>query len=172
MSDKSEESYNGLVERLLTSKSYGERWAQHWLDLARFAETDGFEHDKLRPDAWKYRDWVIDALNADMPYDEFLRRQIAGDELYPDDKSARIATQFCISGPDMPDINLQEERRHTLLNEITSTVGEVVLGLQIGCARCHDHKYDPISQADFYRLRAIFEPAVHLQKNRSVTSPA
>ena len=168
-SDLSEESYNSLVERLLASKGYGERWAQHWLDLARFAETDGFEHDKVRPDAWKYRDWVINALNADLPYDEFLRRQIAGDELYPDDESARIATRFCLSGPDMPDINLQEERRHTLLNEITSTVGEVVLGLQIGCARCHDHKYDPVSQADFYRLRAIFEPAVHLQKNRSVT---
>ncbi|MDG1893913.1 MAG: DUF1549 and DUF1553 domain-containing protein [Fuerstiella sp.] len=169
VSDDSPDAYDRLIARLLTSKGHGERWAQHWLDLARFAETDGFEHDKLRKDAWMYRDWVIDALNADMPYDEFLRRQIAGDELYPDDDSARIATRFCLSGPDMPDINLQEERRHTLLNELTSTVGEVVLGLQIGCARCHDHKYDPISQADFYRLRAVFEPAVHLQKNRSVT---
>ncbi|MCP4172146.1 MAG: DUF1553 domain-containing protein [Fuerstiella sp.] len=165
----SDDAYDRLVDRLLNSKGYGERWAQHWLDLARFAETDGFEHDKLRPDAWKYRDWVIEALNADMPYDEFLRRQIAGDELYPADESARIATRFCLSGPDMPDINLQEERRHTLLNETTSTVGEVVLGLQIGCARCHDHKYDPISQADFYRLRAIFEPAIHVQKNKSLT---
>ncbi|MEO2017807.1 MAG: DUF1549 and DUF1553 domain-containing protein [Fuerstiella sp.] len=170
LSDQSNDAYDRLVDRLLTSNGYGERWAQHWLDLARFAETDGFEHDKVRPEAWKYRDWVIDALNTDMPYDEFLRRQIAGDELYPDDESARIATQFCLSGPDMPDINLQEERRHTLLNEITSTVGEVVLGLQIGCARCHNHKYDPISQADFYRLRAVFEPAIQLQKNKSVTS--
>ncbi len=170
LSDKSNDAFDKLVERLLASRGYGERWAQHWLDLARFAETDGFEHDKVRPDAWKYRDWVIDALNNDMPYDEFLRRQIAGDELYPDDESARIATRFCLSGPDMPDINLQEERRHTLLNEITSTIGEVVLGLQLGCAGCHDHKYDPISQADFYRLRAVFEPAVHLRKNRSVTN--
>ena len=169
LSDPDDDAYDRLVDRLLTSPSHGERWAQHWLDLARFAETDGFEHDKTRPDAWKFRDWVISALNSDMPYDEFIRQQIAGDEFYPGDKSAATATRFCLSGPDMPDINLTEERRHTLLNEITSTVGEVILGLQIGCAQCHDHKYDPISQADFYRMRAIFEPAVQLQKNKSLT---
>ena len=162
-------AFEDLVDQLLASKGYGERWGQHWLDLARFAETDGFEHDRTRPGAWKYRDWVIQAMNDDMPYHEFLRRQIAGDELYPNDPTAITATRFCLSGPDMPDINLVEERRHTLLNEITSTVGEVVLGLQIGCAQCHDHKYDPVSQADFYRMRAIFEPSVQLQKNRSLS---
>jgi len=97
-------------------------------------------------------------------------RQLAGDEAYPEDESARTATRFCLSGPDMPDINLLSERRHSVLNELTSTVGEVFLGLQMGCAQCHDHKYDPISQADFYRLRAVFAPAVSLQKNRSLTT--
>lgn len=169
VADANGDAYEQLVDRLLASPAHGERWAQHWLDLARFAETDGFEHDKTRPDAWKYRDWVIQALNSDMPYDEFIRQQIAGDELYPDDESALTATRFCLSCPDMPDINLEKERLHTLLNEMTSTVGEVILGLQIGCAQCHDHKYDPLSQADFYRLRAVFEPAVHLEKNKSLS---
>jgi len=169
LSDESPTAYESLIDRLLTSSACGEHAAQHWLDLARFAETDGFEHDNLRSNAWRYRDWVIDALNADMPYDQFIRLQIAGDLIKPESEAAAIATQFCVSGPDMPDINSQDERRHTLLNEMTSTVGEVILGLQIGCAQCHDHKYDPISQADFYRLRAIFEPAISLKKNASVT---
>lgn len=169
VADDSTSAYEKLVTRLLNSPRYGERWTQHWLDLARFAETDGFEHDKIRAEAWKYRDWVIEALNDDMPYDEFVRMQIAGDEISPDDSSAVTATGFCLSGPDMPDINLIEERRHTVLNELASTVGEVFLGLQVGCAQCHDHKYDPISQADFYRLRAVFEPSVKLKKNKSLT---
>jgi len=169
LADKLPDAYARLVDRYLSSPRYGERWAQHWLDLARFAETDGFEHDKLRPTAWKYRDWVIRALNSDMPYDRFVRWQIAGDLLAPENTDAVIATAFCLSGPDMPDINSQEERRHTLLNEMTSTVGAVFLGLQFGCAQCHDHKYDPISQADFYRLRAFFQPAVNVKKNKSVT---
>ena len=151
--DKTPDAFERVVDRLLASPAYGERWAQHWLDLARFAETDGFEHDKVRPEAWKYRDWVIAALNADMPYDEFVTQQIVGDE-------GSLATTFCLAGPDMPDINDQLERRHNLLNEMTAAVGSVLLGLQMGCAQCHDHKYDPISQADFYRLRAVFEPAV------------
>lgn len=163
LADDSPQAYERAVDRLLASPAYGERYAQHWLDLARYAETDGFEHDKLRPQAWKYRDWVIDALNRDMPYDEFIRLQIAGDELKPDEPAAAIATGFCLCGPDMPDINLQNERRHFVLNELTSTVGSALLGLQIGCAQCHDHKYDPLSQADFYRLRAIFEPGVPLK---------
>lgn len=160
--DASPDAYERLVDRLLASPEYGQRWAQHWLDLARFAETDGFEHDKSRPEAWRYRQWVIDALNRDLPYDEFVRLQIAGDLTgLPAD---RIATTFCLAGPDMPDLNEQELRRHDKLNEITSTVGEVLLGLQLQCAQCHDHKYDPISQADFYRLRAVFEPAIPLLK--------
>jgi hypothetical protein len=150
-SDGRPDAYERLVDRLLADPAYGERWAQHWLDLARFAETDGFEHDKVRPRAWKYRDWVVEALNLDLPYDEFVTRQLAGEPL---------ATTFCLAGPDMPDINDQVERRHNLLNELTATVGSSLLGLQMGCAQCHDHKYDPISQADFYRLRAVFVTAV------------
>ncbi len=157
--DDSPEAYEQLVDSLLASPAYGERWAQHWLDLARFAETDGFEHDLVRPNAWRYRDWVIDALNRDMPFDEFLRLQIAGDLLRPGDRQAAIATGFLLCGPDMPDLNLQEERRHVVLNEMTSTLGAVFLAMQFGCAQCHDHKYDPIRQYDFYRLRAFFEPS-------------
>ena len=164
----SQQGFQEFVRQLLEQNAYGERWAQHWLDLARFAETDGYEHDKVRADAWKYRDWVIRELNKDLPYDRFIRMQIAGD-LLSDDPADAIATHFCLAGPDMPDINLQDERRHTLLNEMTATVGEVVLGLQFACAQCHDHKYDPISTADFYRLRGVFEPAVVVQKNVSVS---
>ncbi len=166
--DKAPDAYERLVEQLLASPHYAERQAQHWLDLARFAETDGFEHDKLRKHAWKYRDWVIQALARDLPYDDFIRAQLAADELTPQDPDGRIALMFCLAGPDMPDINSQDERRHTLLNEITSTVGSVFMGLQMECAQCHDHKYDPISQADFYRLRAIFEPAVQVKRYVSV----
>ncbi len=155
--DESPDWYERLVDRLLASPSYGERWAQHWLDVARFAETDGFEHDHVRPNAWRFRDWVIDAHNRDVPLNEFIAMQLAGDELRPGDESALIATGFLFCGPDMPDINLQVERRHTFLNDMTGTVGSVFLGLQMGCAACHDHKYDPISQADFYRLRACFD---------------
>jgi hypothetical protein len=166
VADKEPDAFERLVGRLLASPAYGERWAQHWLDLARFAETDGFEHDHVRPDAWKYRDWVIDALNNDLPYGEFVRLQIAGDLVRPGDESAAVATGFVLAGPDMPDINLDEERRHMVLNDITATVGAVFLGLQIGCAECHDHKYDPLSQADFYRLRAFFEPALNFEKHK------
>jgi hypothetical protein len=157
--DESPDAYERVLDRLLGSPAYGERWAQHWLDLVRFAETDGFEHDLVRPNAWRYRDWVIEALNADMPYDEFVRLQLAGDEIRPDEANAAIATGFLLCGPDMPDINLLEERRHNFLNDMTGTVGSVLLGLQVGCAQCHDHKFDPISQFDFYRLRAFFDPA-------------
>jgi len=158
LADRSPDAYERLVDRLLASPAYGERWAQHWLDLARFAETDGFEFDAVRPNAWRYRDWVIDALNRGMPFDEFLRLQLSGDEL-SDAPEAAIATGFLLCGPDMPDLNLQEERRHVVLNEMTATVGSVFLGMQVGCAQCHDHKYDPITQYDFYRLRAFFESA-------------
>ena len=156
LNDRSPLAYEKLVDRFLDSQAFGERWAQHWLDVARFAETDGFEHDAVRPEAWRYRDWVIQAFNSDMPYDEFIRQQLAGDELYPGNEEAAIATGFLVAGADMPDINLMEERRHTVLNEMTTTTGLSFMGLTMGCAQCHDHKSDPISQADFYRLRALF----------------
>ncbi|MGN6546613.1 MAG: DUF1549 and DUF1553 domain-containing protein, partial [Aureliella sp.] len=166
------DAYERAVDRLLASPAFGEHMAQSWLDLARFAETDGFEHDKVRAEAWRYRDWVIDAFNRSIAYDRFMALQVAGDlignDLIASDGSGEasggdessVATMFCLAGPDMPDINDQEERRHNLLNEMTGTVGAVFLGLQLGCAACHDHKYDPVSQADFYRLRGVLEAGV------------
>ena len=168
LDEQAPDAYERVVDRLLASPAHGEHVGQAWLDLARFAETDGFEHDHVRPNAWKYRDWVIGALNRDLPYDRFLQLQLAGDELAPGDEQARIATGFCLAGPDMPDVNDQLERRHNLLNEMAGAVGSVILGLQVGCAQCHDHKYDPLSQADFFRLRACFEPAISLKKDKSV----
>ncbi len=170
LDDAGSEAYERVVDRLLASPGYGERWGQHWLDLARFAETDGFEFDAVRPNAWRYRDWVIEALNNDLPFDRFVQQQIAGDELWPDDPQAAIATGFLLCGPDMPDINDQDERRHTILNELAGTVGSVFLGLSVGCAQCHDHKIDPISQADFYRLRAFFDRG-DLFKDHPIATP-
>jgi len=161
------ENHQHTVEQLLASPLYGQRQAQLWLDLARFAETDGFEHDLVRKNAWKYRDWVINAFNRNIPYDEFVTLQLAGDEL-PRDQVDSTATMFCLSGPDMPDINSQNLRKHVLLNEVTATVGAVFLGLQIGCAQCHDHKYDPVSQADFYRFRALFQLGIQVKRNTSI----
>jgi hypothetical protein len=159
LSDGSAGAYEKVVDRLLASPQYGVRWAQHWLDLARYADTDGFEFDQARPNAWRYRDWVVAALNRDLPYDQFVRLQLAGDEIAPDDPDAFIATGFNRCYPDMVDLNDQGLRRQNALNDITETTGLVFLGLTIGCARCHDHKFDPIRQADFYRLQAFFTPA-------------
>jgi Protein of unknown function (DUF1553)/Protein of unknown function (DUF1549) len=159
LADQSAGAYERLVDRLLASPQFGERWGQHWLDLARFAETDGYEFDQARPDAWRYRDWVVRALNRDLPYDDFVRMQLAGDELKPGDDAAFIATGFNRCYPDMVDLNDQGLRRQNALNDITETTGLVFLGLTIGCARCHDHKFDPIRQSDFYALEAFFAPA-------------
>lgn len=159
-------SLSALVDKLLASPRYGEHWAQWWLDLARYAETDGFEYDAERNRAWQYRDWVIEALNKDMPFDAFVQQQIAGDLM-----GAETATGFLFSCPDMPDINNQDERRHVLLNDIASMIGSVGLGLTVGCAQCHDHPFDPVSQADFYRLRAFFDNTV-LTKTGKQIGPA
>ncbi len=161
----SHQSYEALVDKLLASPRYGEHWAQWWLDLARYADTDGYEFDAERGRAWQYRDWVIEALNNDMPFDEFVQKQIAGDLM-----GDETGTGFLVAAPDMPDLNNQNERRHVLLNDITTTVGAVGLGLTVGCAQCHDHPYDPISQADFYRLRAFFDNTV-LPKERKPLGP-
>jgi len=160
--------FKSQMESLLGSPHYGERWAQHWLDLARFAETDGFEFDKVRGEAWRYRDWVVGALNEDLPYDRFIALQIAGDLLEPGDPESAAATGFLLAGPDMVDLNLEGERRHNVLNELTSTVGSAFLGLTLECAQCHDHKTDPLSQADFYRLRGVFESFTLPKKNESL----
>ncbi|MEW6302286.1 MAG: PSD1 and planctomycete cytochrome C domain-containing protein [Verrucomicrobiota bacterium] len=170
VNDTSPKAYEKLVERLLASPHYGERWGRHWLDLARFAETDGFEHDAVRPHSWRYRDYVIRAFNADKPYDRFIREQLAGDELFPGDNEALIATGFNLLGPDMVDSSDQMLRRHLTLNDMTDTAGLAFLGLTIGCARCHDHKFEPLSQKDYYSLQAFFTP-VAFQRELPVPTP-
>jgi cytochrome c553 len=152
-------AYEALVDRLLASRHYGERWGRHWLDVARYADSGGYESDIDRPTAYHYRDFVIKALNADMPFDEFVRLQLAGDECQPDDPLALAATGFLAAGPGefLGDNLLEEERlrqRYIELDDMVTTTGAALLGLTLGCARCHDHKYDPIPSRDYYRLLA------------------
>jgi len=170
VNDASPRAYEALLDRLLASSHYGERWGRHWLDLARFAETDGFEHDAIRPHSWRYRDYVIKSFNEDKPYDRFIREQIAGDELWPDDPDAVIATGFNLLGPDMVDSSDQVQRRHNTLNDMTDTASLVFLGLTMGCARCHDHKFEPLSQHDYYSLQAFFTPA-KFQREQPIPTP-
>ncbi|QDU92722.1 PSD1 and planctomycete cytochrome C domain-containing protein [Lignipirellula cremea] len=156
--DDKPDAYERLLDRLLDSPRYGERWAQHWLDLARFAESNGYAFDKDRPAAFHYRDFVIRALNTDMPYDQFIHWQIAGDQLEPQDPLAQAATGFLAAGT-FTSQQTQKERersRYEQLDDIIATVGASTLGLTIGCARCHDHKFDPIPTRDYYRLIAAF----------------
>ena len=150
------------VENLLANQHFGERWARHWLDVARFAESHGFEHDTDRPFAYHYRDFVIRAFNADMPYDQFVRWQIAGDELAPDDPLALMATGFLGAGvfPTQITIREAERIRYDALDDMVATVGSAVLATTIGCARCHDHKYDPIPTHDYYSLLSAFTTTV------------
>jgi len=158
--DRAPGAYERLIDRLLESPHYGERWARHWLDLARYAESDGFEHDALRPHSWRYRDYVIHAFNEDKPYDRFIREQIAGDELWPEEPAALAATGFNLLGPDMVDSADQVQRRLNTLNDMTDTTASVFLGLTLGCARCHDHKFEPLSQRDYFGVQAFYAPAL------------
>jgi len=162
VADPDPAAYEKLIDRLLASPRYGERWARHWLDVARFAESHGFEHDYDRPFAYHFRDFVIRALNEDMPYDLFLRWQLAGDEIAPDDPLAMMATGFLGAGvfPTQITANEVERTRYDALDDMTATTGSAMLGMSIGCARCHDHKFDPIPQADYYRILATFTTAV------------
>ncbi len=158
LADKSADAYEKLVDQLLASPRYGERWARHWLDLVRYADSDGYRIDDLRPTAWRYRDYVINAFNSDKPYDEFVREQIAGDEMTPRTPERLIATGYLrhwIYEYNNRDVVGQW---NTILNDITDTTGDVFLGLGVQCARCHDHKFDPILQKDYYRLQAFFAP--------------
>jgi len=159
-----------VVDQLLASPHYGERWGRHWLDLARYAESNGYEFDEVRPNAWRYRDYVIRAFNADRPFDRFVREQLAGDELFPDDPDALTATGFNLLGPDMTDATSQAQRRQNTLNDMTDTAGLAFLGLTLACARCHDHKFEPLPQTDYYRLQAFFTPAV-FRHDLSVAAP-
>ncbi|MBY0513539.1 MAG: PSD1 and planctomycete cytochrome C domain-containing protein, partial [Gemmataceae bacterium] len=160
IADRSPDAYEKLVERYLASPQFGERWARHWLDVVRFAESNGFEMNWERPAAWPYRDWVIRSLNADLPYDRFVMEQLAGDSLGADE-----ATGFLVGGPwdqvKSPDPVLTANQRADELHDMVGTTGSAFLGLTVGCARCHNHKFDPVSQTDYYRLAAVFAGVQH-----------
>ncbi len=156
LADQNDGAYERLVDRLLDSPRYGERWAQHWLDVVRYAETDGFKADEFRPDAHKYRDYVIRAFNADLPYDRFIRQQLAGDELEPDNPEALVATGLNRLYPDESNAADLRQRRQEIHDNLTDTTALAFLGLTVGCAQCHDHKFDPITQVDYFRLQAFF----------------
>ena len=158
--DASSQAYARVVERLLASPQYGARWAQHWLDVVRYAETDGFKSDAFRPSAYRYRDYVIRSFNLDRPYDEFVRQQLAGDELDPSDAEALIATGLNRLYADEDNAANLFQRRQEILDDITETTGLAFLGLTMGCAQCHDHKFDDILQEDYFRLQAFFAPIV------------
>ncbi len=156
VADQSPDAFEKIVDRLLASPHYGERWARHWLDLARYAESEGFKSDETRPNAWRYRDYVIKAFNQNKPYDRFVKEQIAGDELWPNDPEARVATAFNRHYPDESNARNLMQRRQEILDDITDTVGATFLAMTYGCARCHTHKFDPILHTDYYRLQAFF----------------
>lgn len=167
LADEQPQAYEQLVDRLLASPQYGERWARHWLDVVRFAESDGFEEDQERPFAWPYRDYVINSFNADLPYDQFVREQIAGDALKPMTAAGVAATGMLVAGPwdavqrVTPSKFGRLQSREEQLEEIVGAVCQTYLGLTVNCARCHDHKFDPIPQTDYYRIKAVFEGVDH-----------
>jgi len=158
LADDAPDAYERLVDRLLASPHYGERWGRHWLDLARYADSSGFHNDLDRPTAWRYRDYVVRSFNDDKPYARFVAEQIAGDEIDGANEETLVATGFCRNGPSNDDNmgNDKEKYRLDQLDDVISTTSSVFLGLTLGCARCHDHKYDPLPTADYYRFLAIF----------------
>ena len=170
--DPAPDAYEQLVDDFLSRPQFGERWAQHWLDVVRYAESEGYEYDRHLPDAWRYRDYVARAFNRDKPFDQFVAEQIAGDELAPQDHEALTASIFHRLGPvrrnaGNPEIALS---RNEVLTERTDIIGAAFLGLSVGCARCHNHKLEPISQRDYYRLQAYF--AATQEHNVSLATPA
>ncbi|MCO8122948.1 DUF1553 domain-containing protein [Stieleria sp. TO1_6] len=162
-----ESAITDLVERMLASKHYGERWARHWLDVARFGESQGYERDHLRNDSWHYRDWVIDAFNRDMPYDQFVRLQLAGDVIDDQAPQTITATGFLVAGPwdavgqSLASPVMKAVVRQDEMEDYVGTIGQAFLGLTINCARCHDHKFDPITQEEYYRVAAALAGVHH-----------
>ena len=178
LKDDSPTAYERLIDRLLASPQYGEHWGRHWLDVAGYAESDGVTNqDKVRPHAWKYRDYVVRSFNSDKPFDQFVVEQLAGDELVPKpwkelspaDTDRLTATGFLRMAPDATDTDNTPVERNNAVAETLMVVGSGFLGLTVGCAQCHDHRYDPISIADYYRLRAVFDPAYDLKKWQTPT---
>lgn len=167
LADPSESAYEKVVDDLLARPQFGERWARHWLDVVRYAETNGYERDGAKPHAWRYRDYVIKSLNSDKPYDRFLTEQLAGDELEDTDAETQIATTFLRLGTwdDEPADNLVD--RYDQLDDVLATTSKTFLAMTMQCARCHSHKFEPISQVDYSRMLAIFEPLRRPQDGRT-----
>jgi hypothetical protein len=172
LDDQSPDAWPRLVDRMLDSPHYGERWARHWLDVVRFGESNGFEYDEPRDNFWPYRNWVIDAFNQDLPWDEFVRLQIAGDVLQPGDASAAAAAGFLVAGAHNTTLPSSEKMRMAMaqdeIEDLVGAVGQTFLGLTINCARCHDHKFDPISQTEYYSIAAALSGVRHGIRNLPV----
>jgi hypothetical protein len=175
LKDDSPDAYAKVVDRLLASPHYGERWARHWLDVARFSESQGFEYDRIRDHAWRYRDYVVESFNEDKSYPQFVKEQIAGDMIEPVGPNGIIATGFLTAGPWDEAGNgsvskpLKARIREEELEDIIGTVGQTFMGLTVNCARCHNHKFDPIEQKDYYRFKAVFEGVRY--GNRPISTP-
>jgi hypothetical protein len=172
LADASHDALEKVVDRLLASPRYGERWGRRWLDLARYADTNGMDENMAMAHAWRYRDWVIRALNRDMPYDEFLRDQLAGDLLPPldprTDADRLIATGFLVLGAKMLAEDDPLKMEMDIVDEQVDTIGRTFMGLTLGCARCHDHKFDPVSMADYYSLAGIFKSTRTMENHKVV----
>jgi hypothetical protein len=166
LADASPQAFTRVVDDLLARPEYGERWARHWLDVARYAESNGYERDGTKPNAWRYRDYVIDSLNKDRPYDQFLTEQLAGDEIAGSNAETQTATTFLRLGTwdDEPADPLVD--RYDQLDDVLGTTATAFLGLTLRCARCHNHKFEPFSQRDYYGMLAVFEPLQRPQNNR------
>ena len=156
MNDKSAHAYEKVVDRLLESKHYGERWGQHWLDVSRYSDTSGFSSDWEKSNAWRYRDYVIRSLNNDKPINQFFKEQVAGDEMNPTDPEMTVATGFLRMGPYGTAMVTQPEARQQYLDDVTNAVGETFLATPLKCASCHDHKFDPVPTRDYYSIQAVF----------------
>ena len=149
-----------MLFRSLARPAYGERWGRHWLDLVRYAETNGYERDAIKPHVWRYRDYVIRSLNDDKPFDRFVLEQLAGDEFDPDDPEMLVAVGFLRMGPwEHTAMSVAAVTRQQFLDDVTHATAASFLGLTARCARCHDHKFDPLPTRDYYRLQAVFAPA-------------
>jgi hypothetical protein len=169
--DKRLDAFERVVDRLLTSPQHGERWARHWLDVVRFGESQGFEYDRIRDNAWRYRDYIINAFNADKPYDQFIREQLAGDVIEPVTREGIIATGFLVAGPwdqagsGAASPSVRAMVREAELEDMVGTIGQTFLGVTLNCARCHNHKFDPIPQRDYYRIKAVFQGVRHGERS-------
>jgi len=165
LADDTPQAWERLVDRMLASPHYGERWARHWLDVVRFGESNGFEYDEPRDNAWPYRNWLIDAFNQDLPYDQFTRLQIAGDVMQPQDPHAAAAAGFLVAGAHNTTLPSSEKMRQSMaqdeMEDLVGTVGQTFLGLTVNCARCHDHKFDPISAREYYSFAAALAGVRH-----------